>query len=63
MTGGQVLFKDGQVKGWKRDTIKLSARALDEEQKKAAALRVAEFVVRTGAKHYGLPADAKERRM
>jgi hypothetical protein len=60
---GQVLFNENQTGDWKKDTIKGSAHALTKKRQKAAALRIADFVVETGAKHYGLPADAKERRM
>jgi len=60
---GQVLFKENQTGDWKEDTIKRSTRALPKKGQKAAVLRIADFAVETGAKHYGLPADAKERRM
>lgn len=63
MTKGQVVFKEGQASDWKRDQLKMSRREVDKERREAQNMQFANLVIKSGAKRYGLPADAKERRM
>jgi len=63
MAEGQVVFKESQAKEWKKYHLKTSQRETEEERKEGRNLQFGALVIKSGAKHYGLPADAKERRM
>lgn len=63
MTEGQAIFKEDQANNWKKCQFEMSQHEIEKEQKEAPNMRFANLVIKSGAKHYGLPADAKERRM
>jgi len=63
VTKGQVIFKESQASDWERHQLKMSEREVEKERKETRSIQFANLVIKSGAKRYGLPADAKERRM
>lgn len=63
MKKGGIIFKDDVAPGWQKKVIKVSRKELEGELAKLRETPFSTIVIQTGARHYGLPPDAKERRM
>jgi len=60
---GQLIISEGEKRGWQRQVIQPSTSKIEREQAKSRRVPLSTVVINTGARRYGLPADAKERRM
>jgi len=63
MKKGGAILKGEVMSGWEKKTVKISHKELEGELAKLKEIPFSTIVIETGARHYGLPADAKERRM
>ena len=63
MKKGGVILNDVALSGWEKRVIKISHKELESELAKLRETPFSAIVIETGAHHYGLPPDAKERRM
>ncbi len=63
MKKGGVILNDVALSGWEKRVIKISHKELEGELAKLRETPFSAIVIETGARHYGLPPDAKERRM
>lgn len=57
---GNAIIADSKLKGWAKGSMNLKTQKKRRGEGKPISIGI---VVRTGATYYGLPADAKERRM
>ncbi|MFP3975830.1 MAG: hypothetical protein ACOC6S_01730 [Chloroflexota bacterium] len=60
---GQAILKECEASGWKSHQPKLTEQEIARKGKKTRSIHSTPPVIKSGAKRYGLPADAKERRM
>jgi hypothetical protein len=60
MTTGQAIFIESHVKKWKTSSISRNFKGKGSGSSRTESFGI---TIKTGSKHYGLPADAKERRM
>lgn len=60
--GGAILARD-VFPHLEKEVVHIDTKELRKELKKLKETPVADMVVKTGVQDYGLPADAKERRM
>lgn len=63
MKKGGTILKDEATPGWEKKTVEVSHKELEGELAKLRETPFSTIMIETGARHYGLPADAKERRM
>ena len=63
MKKGEISLNNDVASGSEKRVIKVSHEELESELAKLREMPFSTIVIETGARHYGLPADAKERRM
>ncbi len=63
MKKGETVLKDKAASGWQTEVVKVSHKELEAELAKLRETPFSTIVIETGARHFGLPPDAKERRM
>lgn len=63
MKKGESILMNGAASGWEKKVVKVSHKELEAERAKLRETPFSAIVVETGARRYGLPPDAKERRM
>lgn len=59
----RTIKSEGEKQGWQRQVIPHSTSRTRSRREKLQRLSLATVVINTGARRYGLPANAKERRM
>jgi hypothetical protein len=59
---GTILMNEA-ASGWETKVVKVSHKELEAKLAKLREMPFSTIVIETGARHYGLPPDAKERRM
>jgi hypothetical protein len=60
--GGTILMNEA-ASNWEKKVVKVSHKELEAERAKLRETPFSTIEIETGARHYGLPPDAKERRM
>lgn len=63
MKKGGVILNNDAASGWEKKVTEVSHKELEGELAKLRKAPFSTIVIETGARHYGLPPDAKERRM
>jgi len=63
MGKGGIILKDEAASGWEKKVVKVPPKKLEGELAKLRETPFSAVVVETGTRRYGLPPDAKERRM
>ncbi len=60
---GQAIISEKGNAAWQRQVIKSSTGKTKQKQARSRVVPLSTVIIDTGARRYGLPADAKERRM
>ena len=61
--GVKFVASENKANGWQRKVVQPSDKQIERVRQELREAPLSTIVIKTGARRYGLPADAKERRM